>query len=449
MPAAEVARTDSALRTDAAWRSALAVIRASLAESGPSTPPASVHFHLTIYSTPAGAGHLVLAGPGTAVAAGPGSRRGPWLTFDISDGLVSGHVAALLQDRRGRLWFATQEQGVSSYDGSRLVTFSGADGLPDYAVRDILEDNAGNLWFATAAGVSRYDGIQWLSLTTDDGLLNNDVAAVVEDERGDLWFATAAGVSRYDEARYVLVVDDHATNRHILVEMLGSWRMQPTSVASGSEALDELRQAADSDQPYRLVLSDVMMPGMDGLELVEHMRADPALREVTVILLSSAGGADDASRLRELAISRSLIKPVKPSDLLDAITAAFATTAAARPFRPGSGIGNEAVDTDRQLHILLAEDGVINQRVAIGMLERRGHSVVLVDSGRKVLEKLAEEVFDVVLMDVQMPEMDGFEATEVIRRNEKTTGDLQPVVAMTAHAIAAWRPAWTARCQNR
>ena len=231
------------------------------------------------------------------------------------------------------------------------------------------------------------------------------------------------------------MVDDHATNRHILVEMLGSWRMQPTSVASGSEALDELRQAADSDQPYRLVLSDVMMPGMDGLELVEHMRADPALREVTVILLSSAGGADDASRLRELAISRSLIKPVKPSDLLDAITAAFATTAAARPFRPGSGIGNEAVDTDRQLHILLAEDGVINQRVAIGMLERRGHSVVLVDSGRKVLEKLAEEVFDVVLMDVQMPEMDGFEATEVIRRNEKTTGDHQPIVAMTAHAM--------------
>ena len=225
----------------------------------------------------------------------------------------------------------------------------------------------------------------------------------------------------------VLVVDDHATNRRILEEVLKSWEMEVELVASGSAAIAALEAAA---QPFDLVLMDLMMPEMDGLETVAIIRENAAFAQVPVLLLSSADRAGYSARSRSLGIARSLIKPIKQSDLLEAISAALEAAPSVETHAPGDG--RVAAEGRR---VLLAEDGAINQQVAVRLLEERGHSVVVVNNGRAAVEQVAAQPFDVVLMDVQMPEMDGLEATAAIRRVEAQTGGHVPIVAMTAHAM--------------
>ncbi len=231
----------------------------------------------------------------------------------------------------------------------------------------------------------------------------------------------------------VLVVDDHATNRRILEEILKSWAMEVELVESGSAAIAALEAAAQS---FDVVLMDLMMPDMDGLETVARIRENAAFAQVPVLLLSSADRAEYSARSRSLGIARSLIKPVKQSDLLEAIGAALKadppveTHGSRRGEVPGDEPG--AVES---LRILLAEDGVINQQVAVRLLEDRGHSVVVVNNGRAAVEQVAAQSFDVVLMDVQMPKMDGLEATAAIRQTETPTGGHIPIIAMTAHAM--------------
>lgn len=232
------------------------------------------------------------------------------------------------------------------------------------------------------------------------------------------------------EGLRVLVADDHATNRRILEEILKSWAMEVELVESGPVAISALESA---ERPFDLVLMDLMMPGMDGLETVARMRENPAFAQVPVLLLSSADRAEYSARASSLGIARSLIKPVKQSDLLEAIGAALEAAPPRAPKR-------DAVPEDEpiavaSLRILLAEDGVINQQVAVRLLEERGHSVEVVNNGRAAVEQVAAEPFDVVLMDVQMPDMDGLEATAAIRRAETLTGGHIPIVAMTAHAM--------------
>ena len=237
----------------------------------------------------------------------------------------------------------------------------------------------------------------------------------------------------------VLVVDDHATNRRILEEVLKSWEMEVELVASGSAAIAALEAAA---QPFDIVLMDLMMPEMDGLETVAIIRENAAFAQVPVLLLSSADRAGYSGRSRSLGIARSLIKPIKQSDLLEAIGAALE---AAPPVetRRSEAPEDESVAVERRAQhwgrtarrVLLAEDGAINQQVAVRLLEERGHSVVVVNNGRAAVEQVAAQPFDVVLMDVQMPEMDGLEATAAIRRAEVQTGEHVPIVAMTAHAM--------------
>ena len=244
----------------------------------------------------------------------------------------------------------------------------------------------------------------------------------------------------------VLVVDDHATNRRILEEILKSWEMEAELVESGSAAIAALEAAtqasASSDEsPFDIVLMDLMMPEMDGLETVAIIRENEAFAEVPVLLLSSADRAGYSARSRSLGIARSLIKPIKQSDLLEAIGAALE---AAPPVetRRSEAPEDESVAVESR-RVLLAEDGAINQQVAVRLLEERGHSVVVVNNGRAAVEQVAaqasassaEPPFDVVLMDVQMPEMDGLEATAAIRRAEAQTGGHVPIVAMTAHAM--------------
>ena len=200
----------------------------------------------------------------------------------------------------------------------------------------------------------------------------------------------------------VLVVDDHATNRRILEEILKSWAMEAELVESGSAAIAVLEAAP---QPFDLVLMDLMMPDMDGLETVARIRENAAFAQVPVLLLSSADRAEYSTRSRSLGIARSLIKPVKQSDLLEAIGEALEAAPPVDthgPSRRGKVPGDEPVAVESR-RILLAEDGVINQQVAVRLLEERGHSVVVVNNGRAAVEQVAAQSFDVVLMDVQMP----------------------------------------------
>jgi two-component system sensor histidine kinase/response regulator len=235
----------------------------------------------------------------------------------------------------------------------------------------------------------------------------------------------------------VLIVDDNETNRKILLEMLTNWRMRPTATSGGADALARMKAAHASGTPFRLLLSDGQMPEMDGFMLAEAVKGDPDLRPVPMILLTSAGRPGDGARCRELGIAGFLNKPVKQSELLDTIAVVLGREKAPAPDTPKEG-AQPARATLRPLRVLLAEDNPVNQQVAARILEKRGHAVVIVNNGREAVDALAPgepERFHVVLMDVQMPEMDGLEATVAIRARETTSGRRIPIVAMTAHAM--------------
>jgi CheY-like chemotaxis protein/HPt (histidine-containing phosphotransfer) domain-containing protein len=234
--------------------------------------------------------------------------------------------------------------------------------------------------------------------------------------------------------RAVLIVDDNATNRRVLADTVRHWGAQPTCAASGPEGLDALRRAAAGGAPFALVLLDGMMPDMDGFAVAERIGADPALGAPAVLMLTSADRQGDAARCRALGAAAYLVKPVKAADLNRAIAAALGTPATP-PVRPVPTPRRAPVPPTRPMRVLVAEDNSVNQRVIVRLLEKFGHSVAITGDGREALAALDREPFDAVLMDVQMPQMDGFEATRLIRANEAGTGRRIPVVAMTAHAM--------------
>jgi PAS domain S-box-containing protein len=232
----------------------------------------------------------------------------------------------------------------------------------------------------------------------------------------------------------VLVVDDSSTNRRILVSMLNKWAMAPTAVDGGQAALDTLGKAKAARKGFPLILIDAQMPEMDGFALAERIKQNPELTAATILMLTSAGFAGDAARCKELGIAVYLVKPVRQLELLEAIRLALGTgpekqTSAALITRHALG------NATRRLQILLAEDNAVNQVLAVRLLQKRGHSVVVVGNGREALATLDNQRFDIVLMDVQMPEMDGFQATAAIREKEIQTGAHIPIIALTAHAM--------------
>jgi PAS domain S-box-containing protein len=241
----------------------------------------------------------------------------------------------------------------------------------------------------------------------------------------------------------VLVVDDNATNRRILEEMLKNWGMQPIAVDSGRAALAEMEHAAGTAQPIALALVDALMPQMDGFELAERIKHRPHLANATVMMLSS-GQRADAARRHELGIAACLTKPIKQSDLLDTILTVLSGATAAT--HETTAPPREPLPANHQrFHILLAEDNAVNQRLALKLLEKRGHTAVVASNGKEALAAYAVEKFDLILIDVQMPEMDGFAATKAIREREACTSSAPnqqgaasphiPIVAMTAHAM--------------
>ena len=232
------------------------------------------------------------------------------------------------------------------------------------------------------------------------------------------------------EALRVLVVDDNATNRLVLQEMLRGWRMRPIVCADAAEALAQLETSAKGRQPFQLALLDAQMPVVDGFALAARIRAHEGLKGGAILMLSSSDGLGQVARAREAGISQTLMKPIKQSELLDAIVTLLG---AAR---------NDDVETPARmrdarapLRVLLVEDNPVNQHLARMILEKEGHAVVLARNGHEALARHGAERFDVVLMDVQMPEMDGLEATAAIRRLESQTGAHVPIIGVTAHAM--------------
>lgn len=234
----------------------------------------------------------------------------------------------------------------------------------------------------------------------------------------------------------VLVVDDNQTNRRILDSMLKRWEMKPTLVEGGEEALAQLNAARDAGESYGLILTDMHMPKMDGFSLVERIREKPDLSTATIMMLTSAGHRGDASRCQDLGVMAYLLKPIRQSELREAIARVLGAKeqTGAIPLITRYSL-HDAREPSASLRVLLTEDNFVNQRLATRLLEKRGHYVAVAGNGREALAALEKESFDLVLMDLQMPEMDGFEATTAIRKSEKNSGSHLSIVALTAHAM--------------
>jgi two-component system sensor histidine kinase/response regulator len=235
----------------------------------------------------------------------------------------------------------------------------------------------------------------------------------------------------------VLAVDDNPTNRIILDEMLTSWGMNVVKANNAFEALAEIKKP-HKHGAFSLVITDANMPGADGFELASWLKQDEAHKNSKIIMLTSAGRPDDAERCRELGVDAHLTKPVKQSALFDAIANVFGHGKNTSRSKHKSE-QTETAGKQRPLRILLAEDNVTNQRLAVINLESWGHHITIADNGEKAVAAVEREKFDLVLMDIQMPKMSGFEATTTIRQHEQKTGTRVPIIAMTANAMAGDR----------
>ncbi len=235
----------------------------------------------------------------------------------------------------------------------------------------------------------------------------------------------------------VLVVDDNATNRRILNAVVAHWQMRPTEVDSGAAGLAALHAAADAGDPFQLILLDVMMPEMDGFTFLEHIRREPKIDRPAILMLSSADRLEDLARSRELGAIAYLVKPIRPSELLESVIEALQNARAQKCelIDDDQPLKVESTPKGPSLRILIVEDNPLNQLLAVRILQKVGHTTAVADNGRDALDLLDKEVFDLVLMDVQMPVMDGFQATALIRQKEQVQGRHLPIVAMTANAM--------------
>ena len=234
----------------------------------------------------------------------------------------------------------------------------------------------------------------------------------------------------------VLVVDDNQTNRRILEGMLNRWEMITTTVPGGEEALAQMSAARESGIAFGLILTDSHMPGMDGFALIECIRRKPEYSAATIMMLTSSGHRGDAARCQELGVAAYLLKPIRQSELREAVARVLAAPRqeGAIPLITRYSVQVTA-EPRNSLRILVAEDNLVNQRLATRLLEKRGHHVAVAGNGQQALAALEKENFDLVLMDLQMPETDGFESAAAIRAKERITGEHVPIVALTAHAM--------------
>lgn len=338
-------------------------------------------------------------------------------------------VAVELEEHTGHeveLHFSVRDTGIgipadklskvfdsfSQVDASTTRKYGGT-GLGLAITNQLVELMKGRIWVESEVGVGTTFHFQ-LRLGTSD-------AATPPPSRE---LSELAGTA-------VLVADDHPINRRIFRELLKAWKFQPVCVDDGYQAITELRRALATGHPYRLLLLDCMMPGLDGFGVAEKLRSDASFADTKVIMLSSAADSGDSRRCRELDISRYLIKPVVQSELLETVLQVLSSVRLARSTATATAVPTSVA----ALNLLLVEDNLINQRVASGLLERMGHHVEIAENGQLAVDAWRDGKFDAILMDWQMPVMDGTEATQIIRREERSSGTRIPIIAMTAAAM--------------
>ena len=286
-------------------------------------------------------------------------------------------------------------------------------------------------------------------------MMGGRIAVASEEGKGSEFWFTAVFEKRFEgkerrifvsediRGKRILIVDDNATNRYVLREQLKSWQCRFGEASSGEQALKELRRALVAKDPYEIAILDMQMPEMNGETLGKKIKQDPALKNVILILMTSMGERGDANRMKEIGFSVYLTKPVKQSQLYDSLITVSGTYMQREPpnIRPAEIITRHSLAEDQKcrVRILLAEDNVVNQKVALSILKKLGYSADVVANGKEAVKALEAITYNFVLMDCQMPEMDGFEATQQIREKEKQTGCHIPIVALTAHAMAGDR----------
>jgi CheY-like chemotaxis protein len=231
-----------------------------------------------------------------------------------------------------------------------------------------------------------------------------------------------------------LIVDDNRTNGRILETMLSKWGVAPSFVTDGRSALAMMSAAAGTADAVRLLVVDGEMPEMDGFMLVEHVRRQPAIAATPIILLTSAGQPGDGARCRELGVERYLVKPVRQAQLCDAILQILGRASDSVALRdPEAGAGTSSAQ--RPLSVMIADDNAVNRMILKRILEKHGHSVTIATNGQEAFDLVVRGTFDLVLMDVQMPVMDGLASTAAIRRHEQSSTSRLPIIAVTADAM--------------
>ena len=351
-----------------------------------------------------------------------------------NDGEVGLHVKALNTDGERRLLqFTVSDTGIGIPAEKQKLIFDAFTQADTSTTRKYGGTGLGLT--ISSRLVQMMGGKIWVESESDPGTRFHFTAMLGVADAQAVKIATIAPAEMLRGVK-VLVVDDNRTNRGILEGMLKRWEMQPTTVESGKEALEQLSNARDAGRPYGLILTDMHMPIMDGFGLVERIRQSPCLSTATIMMLTSAGHRGDAVRCQELGVTAYLLKPIRQSELREAIARALGAKVqeGVIPLITRFSLHDER-DPSEFLSVLLAEDNAVNQRLAARLLEKRGHRVIVAANGLEALAALAKGDFDLVLMDVQMPEMDGLEATAAIRKQEQFSGKHQAVIALTAHAM--------------